>query len=938
MRTDSDSSVPARRQHAEDASRRALIGRSRELADIAGALSGSSGCGEAILVRGGPGLGKTALLLAAGEMAADSGWQVVRATGMQGAGDAFAALHSVLHPVLHGLAALPRRQRGAVEIVFGLAEGPAPDMLVVQLGALSLLEEAAATQPIALVVDDAQWLDKASAAVLAFVAQRLSTAPIVVIVGTRIDEDDQFGHIPRQLILKPLDETEARLLLTRSGVSLDVPSRKRVIAQAEGNPLALIELAKSPDTSSASRSGLMPLTMRLRRVFGEQVQALPRPSQLLLLVAAANDGPFLRELAAAGQLMGADIADLAAAEAAGIVRVVEDEIRFRHPLVRAAVYEGANAVDRVRAHQALAAALTHAPDRAALQRASATLLPDDEVAGELERCAHRQDSRGAAISAAATYERAARLSTAVSERVRRLGSSASAATRAGDIVAAVRLCAEAVADVTDPTVLAELCWIQFCLAIASERCQRSAASMVAIAAETPKTSMKLLVLACAALQSHLFGGEPDEMRQAIGAALLELDLEPSHPLRIQTLCIVNPARYGGQFTPMIAKFAEHASELHGLDGTEDWGIAVRGGASRTTGIGTAADSLHLAGESRTIYAAAARLAADIGDLHNLCIGLKNSANRMITAGELDDALATAGQARMSADRGFSLVSAGAAAVQARIFAWRGDRGGVQRCLDDIHDAGACSRADNAALRLWAEGLLALGEGKFGDALELLLGMGVFPQWAMEATGDLVEAAAHLPDGRDRVTAHLDAAVAHAAALNSPLLSEVVSRSQGQLAAGQLAESHFERALRETDPSCWRSERARTQLAYGEWLSAHGDCGRAGEQLAAAARTFAAMGATPWEDRARTGLLATGSVQAKGPARITSKLSDQEWQVARLVAMGKSNKEIADLLFLSHRTVGAHLYRIFPKLDVRSRTELTARVLADGSEHEMGGGF
>ena len=435
-----------------------LCGRSEQLAAIGGLLGGMrSGRAGALVLRGEAGIGKTALLEAAADKAA--GARVLRVAGVESEAELpFAALHALLRPALDQIGALPGRQAAALRGAFGLAEETVTDRFLVGLGVLSLVAELAADRPVLVLVDDAQWVDRASADALVFAARRLQAERAAVLVAAR-DEPPGLSlpGLP-ELRVGGLDQTAAEQLLAGAGLVRAV--RDQLIAEAGGNPLALIELSRG--LSAAERAGsVTPLispaaspVSRVQQAFGARIGGLPEACRRAVLVAALGGLADLAEVSRAIAASGGSLTDLAAAERAGLVRVTPAGVIFSHPLARAAVLAGSDVAERAAAHRALAGVLDG--DRRPWHLAALADGPDEQVAAELDAAAQRADRRGSRAAASAAYERAAALSAGPAAKGRRLALAAEAATDAGQLPRAADLARQAGQLVTDPAAAAAL--------------------------------------------------------------------------------------------------------------------------------------------------------------------------------------------------------------------------------------------------------------------------------------------------------------------------------------------------------------------------------------------------------------------------------------------------------------------------------------------------
>src|SRR5580700_5897643 len=406
---------------------KSLLGRQRERAALSQLLFDvRSGRSRALVLRGEPGIGKTALLDDLCTRADDV--VLARVAGVESEMElAFAALQQLCAPMLDKLVGLPDPQREALGVAFGLNAGPAPDRFLVGLAVLSLLSEAAEQQPLLCVIDDAQWLDRASAQTLAFVARRLLAEPVALVFAAR-EPGEEYRGLPR-LPVGGLREGDAQELLSSViGGPLDERVRDRIVAETRGNPLALLELPRAVP----GVPGVPGLPGRIEDSFRGRLEVLPAATRRLMLVAAAEPAGDPALMWRAAERVGIGAGAVAPAADAGLLTIGE-RVTFRHPLVRSAVYRAAPAADRRAAHQALAGATDPQadPDRRAWHRAQATLEPDEEVASELERSAGRAQARGGLAAAAAFLERSAALTVDPARRAERALAAAQATYQVG---------------------------------------------------------------------------------------------------------------------------------------------------------------------------------------------------------------------------------------------------------------------------------------------------------------------------------------------------------------------------------------------------------------------------------------------------------------------------------------------------------------------------
>ena len=906
---------------------------------LAGARAGRSGV---LVVRGDPGIGKTALLDYAAAAAGAGAWGdgmpggamtgggappgragmgVLRGAGVESEAElSFAGLHVLLGSALDRRFALPQPQRDALDRAFGLRRTESCDRFLVGLAVLSLLAELAEDGPLLCLVDDAHWLDRSSAEALVFAARRLDAEGIAVIFAAR-DHDAPFPAPALPVLrLGGLDAASAAELLKECGAGLSPDVQCRVLAESRGNPLGLIELcaAYREHVPAAGLGGAgLALTGRLQQAFEGQVRRLPGDTQALLLVAAAEGGGELGVVLDAASMFGAVAADLGPAEQAGLVRVVGSTVTFRHPLVRAAVYQGAVLGRRLAVHRALAGALRNPADadRRAWHLAAAATGPDEGVAAELERTAAEARARSGYAAAAAAYERAVQLTTDPVAQAGRLTLAAEAVAQIGEFDRARRLAAHAAAQANDPIVQARLANVRALADFAQGRlvpAQRLLVDGAArIAGADPPRATRMLTYA-----AHIAWFLGDQALMADVADRLRLlggsVAEPLAPL-IQLIL-----RSAGQATerpsdnlPRLADLIAEARRSR-ADHRDD--LAMIAMVSLVTGRN--ADACDLLAE----------LAADAraqGRISWLPPALTCLAQALLFDGRHRDALATATEAlRLAQDTGQPQWASEPSGIMAVLAAVEGDQ---ERCRQLV-DAALAEPANGltSAAKPWAHwalGLLDLGRGRPDGAMGRLeaiaRGPARYHASALRSIPDLVEAAARLgqPDRAHEPLARFRAWTRQAGQRDTEALAE---RCRALLGADEDAERHYLAALKLHDESF---EQARTQLLYGAWLRRARRKAEARTQLRAAADHLDRIGAAPWADRARAELSATGVTTPRPSGAGLPRLTPQELQVARLAAQGLSNRDIAAQLFLSPRTVGYHLYKAYPKLRITSRSQL-----------------
>ncbi|MEV0250507.1 AAA family ATPase [Nocardia sp. NPDC050712] len=902
-----------------------LHGREAEQAEIdrllIGAREGRSG---ALIVRGEPGIGKTALL----DHAAAQGIPTVRSSGIESEAELpFAALHLLLRPGLALTETLPARQRGALAAAFGLGDGAPADRMLVGLAVLSLLAEESTDGPLLCLIDDAHWLDRASAETLLFVARRLDAEGVVVIFATRAGERDFPAPGLPELPLTGLRQDAAAALVDSRAPDLAPAVRYRLLTEAYGNPLALLEL---PAVLVAEAPGAgpnpLPLTQRLQVAFHGQVSRLPAATRTLLLVAAAAGSDELATVLRAGTALGSGLADLQPAADAGLVRTDGQTLGFRHPLLRSAVYQGAPLAQRLAAHAALAETLT-APEDADLrawQLAAAATGPDENTATALEHSADRARRRTGYSGAVTAYERAAGLSTDSGGRVRRLVAAAETATeagqlgRAGDLAeraAAILPPARDISDVQAPLLLrARLDLVRATADFGAGKPlsahRRLLEAATAVRGAEPVRAARMLAQAVHAAW-YLGAEELAEVAAHLNALALP-DTEPlAHITRYTTAAI------DGRYTTDLREAAALARSA-GADSPRD--LVQMCGAGLVVGQDDQVTELarELIAECR-----------DQGRLGLLPTLLFFRAEAEIYLGRPTEArLAATEGLRIAQDIGQAHWVSQQSACLAYLAALAGDE---QQCRALVEQAlaGELGGADapGATWTYAALGLLDLGQGKVDSALARFELLAVEPAAhhviGLRTLPDLVEAAVRLGNS-ERAGDALTRLEAWSDRSAQPWVGALVQRCRALTGADTEAEQHFHAAL---ELGGRPFEHARTQLLFGEWLRRTRRKVDARNQLQPAVETFDRLGATPWAERARTELAALGvGATARPAAGILAALTPQELQIVRLAAQGMSNRDIAAQLFLSPRTVGHHLYKAYPKLGVVSRGELPALAL------------
>ncbi|MFJ6673866.1 AAA family ATPase [Actinosynnema sp. NPDC091369] len=899
----------------------ALLGREAELKVLAELVDGP--CGHrGVLLRGEPGIGKSALVASAVAAASIAGLRVLETTGTEAERHfPYAGLHQLLYPVRAGVDGLPAPQRDALRTALGLADGVAPSVYLVGLAALTLLADEATTKPLLVVAEDAHWLDRATLDVLAFVARRIESEPVVLVAAVRDGERsplEDAGLTP--LPVQRLSDDAAAEFLASTAPGLARAARERVLAQAAGNPLALAELPAAAQGDGAD----VPLTDRLERAFTARVAALPARTRAALLVAALNDSGLVAEtltatgLLAAGTgaappagpepgsgVIGSDV--LAPAVEAGLVEVIGAAVVFRHPLVRSAISAGAGGGERRRVHWALAETVGAQEDRRAWHRAAATAGTDEDVAIELERTAERARRRGGATAAIAALEQAARVSGSSDRRAARLLRAAESAVEAGRRDTAERLVREAEALDLAPHRRATAAWLLSGFEDGVREDVSRVAELGALAAsiaDTGEVDAASRILWGAAMRCFWVEPGPDARRQLLDLA----DRLPRGPAAVAITAYVAPLERG---EAVLAALRDLVKDT-GVDPEVD---RYLGSASVQIG------AFDLA--ARFSSAAVPGLRAR-GLLGLLTRALAVQAWCRARLGDLTAAVGLAQETRQPFMAGLAV------AVQAEIAALRGDHGRAAALAGEAERIGlaAGARPVLATARL-ATGISALGEGRFEDAFTDLIRV----HDPADPAHHLALRAYCLPELTEAAVraGRADAArdVVHdleRSATPSPALRIGLRYARAVLASNDEAEPLFTAALR-ADLTGWPAERGRVHLAFGEWLRRQRRVVESRAHLRTARDAFDALGMTAWGERARRELRGAGESSPNRDPDARERLTPHELGIARLAAEGLTNREIGQRLFLSHRTVGTHLHRIFPKLGVTSRADLAEALRA-----------
>ncbi|GAA1240391.1 LuxR family transcriptional regulator [Pseudonocardia aurantiaca] len=904
-----------------------LLGRGSECEALDRLLEAvQSGESRALVVRGEPGVGKTALLEYLVEQA--SLCRVARAAGVQSEMElAFAGLHQLCAPMLDQVEQLPTPQRDAVRMAFGLSDGHAPDRFLVGLAVLGLLAEAARERPLVCVVDDAQWLDRASVQALAFVARRLMAESVAMVFAARGPGGvAELAGLP-ELLVAGLPDDDARALL---GSVLRGPVDERVLdrilAETRGNPLALLELPRGLThaelTGGFGPAGAVALPRQIEDSFRRQLAPLEAGTRQLVLVAAAEPvgDPVLVWRAA--ERLGIGIEAAAPAAAAGLLEIGA-RVRFRHPLVRSAIYRAASPEERRSVHRVLAAVTDPEadPDRRAWHAAQAAPGPDEDVAADLERSAGRAQARGGLAAAAAFLERAAELTIDPARRGQRALAAAHDMHQAGSPNAALKLLSLAEASSLDELQRARADMLRAQIAFTVNRGSDAPPLLLKAAKRLQPLDVRLArETYLDALYAAMFAGRlatGGSVREVAEAALAAPP-SPQPPRAADLLLDGLAVRYTDGYAAAMPMLSRALSAFRAPDLSAEEGLRWLWHAHST--------AVHL-WDDETWEVLATRhlqLARDAGALTTLPVALNSRIAAHVFAGELTAAAALVEELRAVTEATGSRLAPYGALLLA------GWRGAVSEAVELIEatTTKVLRRGEGIGLTVaeWANALLCNGLGRYEDALAAARQAGEHPPglglstWA--ALVELIEAATRSGQPEHAVDALARLSETTRASGTDWALG-IEARSRALLSDAEAAESAYREAIDRLGRTRIRGELARARLLYGEWLRRARRRLDAREQLRTAHEMFTEMGAAAFAQRAARELQATGErVRKRTTETATGQLTAQEAQIARLASEGLSNPEIAARLFLSPRTVEYHLRKVFGKLGISSRRQLS----------------
>ncbi|MGW7366222.1 ATP-binding protein [Streptomyces sp. NPDC054841] len=904
-----------------------LFGRSAELAIIEGLFGTAVTRGAALMLTGEAGVGKSALLAAAAQRASEKGFRVLRVVGSQfDESVSFSALNQVLQPLAEEIPALPARQAETLQAVRGLSEAQPTELLAVSNAVHVLLSRAATeSSPLALVIDDVAWLDRPSAAVLGTVARYISTGSLALLAASRTGDESFLSSTGITVHeVRPLDDETANELVTERFPALAARVRRRVVAEARGNPLALLELPATLNEAQQTERGtlpsVLPLTERLKRIFSTRVGALPDTTRKLLLLAVldgSGDLYILRQ--ATGGPDG--LAGLCPAETDGLVRVDTNTGRlvFRHPLTRSAVMDLSTSAERRRAHLALAGQHPERSERRARHLANAVVGPDDHVAALLHEVAYNTLRRGDAVGAVTTLLRASELSSTGTAKGRRL---AEAACLGANITGDLRN-------------------VQALLAVAGRAHPGGTDSLAAATAAASHllngegdvdTAHRLLV---GAIDNHDLpeGADDNILREALSTLLMVCFFGGRPELWHSFDSALTRCRPGASdplLPVMRGAFGDpaHAASTV-LNGLDEFIAGLHRETDPTRIIRTAVSAAYVDRLSgcRSSLRRVVDDGRNGGAITSAIQGLFLLGNDAYASGQWDELLEVTDEGLgWCATYNYRLLAWSGEFLRGLLAAARGDSGTARGIADRLVSWG--NPRGLGVLRVYAShirALSALGSADFDAAYRLLGAVGTpgeLPSHMPHALWlvlDFIEAAART--GRHgEAAAHVEAVRKSGIPSISPRLAMLTDAAEAMAGPDFLDHDLFEAAVAAPDAGRWPFDWARICLAYGERLRRAKAGVEARVHLDAALSTFERLGAVPWSARAANELRASGiPLTTASPGEFPhSLLTPQERQVAELAATGLTNKQIAAQLFLSPRTVAAHLRSVFRKLSVTSR--------------------
>jgi DNA-binding CsgD family transcriptional regulator len=881
----------------------------------------ADGRSRVAVLRGDAGSGKTALLNYLADRV--DGWAIATAAGIESEMElAYSGVHQLCAPFLDRLNRLPAPQHDALGIVFGRSSGSAPDPFLVGLATLTLLAEAAEKQPLLCIVDDAQWLDRASAQILGFVARRLMAERIAIVGAARTGIGDHvLMGLPETAILGLADSDARALLLENVHGPLDAAVCDQIVAESHGNPLALKELPRTWNAGDLAGGfgvlGSQPVAGKIEQSYARRLHQLPFDTQLFVLAAAAEPlgDPLL--LYRAAQTLGLEAAAAGPGVDAGLLEVGA-RVRFAHPLVRSAAYGAAPADDRRRVHHALAEATDpdRDPDRRAWHRASATAGPSEEVAAELELSAGRAQARGGFAAAAAFLQRAVALTLDPARRVERALAAAEASLQAGAFDAVLALLITAEAGPVDDFQRARVDLLRGHVAFASAIGTEAPALLLQAARRLERFDLDL------ARQTYLLAWSAAGMAADRADSGLYLEIcraacalpPPQNEPLPRELVLEGLARLvldgRAAATPILQQAARVVAESP-IDVANELSWMATAASACVWDV----DGMLIVSERQV------QLLRDTGALAALPFCLAQLGLVRAWMGDFAEAAALVVESENVAA---AIGSPLAPYTLLRLLALQGREAEASAVIDAaIAQAESNGQGMASAWASWAAAVLYNGLARYEDASAAATRATAntfnihMSMWAMP---ELVEAAARVGNAE-----LAQQALTHLAEMTQPtgndLALGIEARCRALLTEDLTAEDRYREAIERLGRTRVRTESARSHLVYGEWLRSEGRGVDAREQLRIAHTMFDEIGMEAFAERTRRELRATGETVRRRRDETRADLTPQEQQIARLARDGLTNPEIGARLFLSARTVEWHLRKVFAKLDITSRQAL-----------------
>jgi DNA-binding CsgD family transcriptional regulator len=889
------------------------------------------GQSEVLVLRGEAGIGKTALLRYAARQA--SGFRVAQVAGVEAEMELpFASAHQLCGPMLARLDALPRPQRDALSVALGLAAGEVPDPFLVALAVLSLLSAVAEERPLLCLVDDAQFVDAASVQVLAFVARRLGAESVALMFAVREPAEMRALQDLPQVSVGGLDEHDARELLAAVVPGrIDARVRDRVVAETRGNPLALLELPRGMSAAELGGGYELPLVVdlprRLEDNYLRQVAELPAASRRLLVLAAADPVGDAVLVWRAARRLGLERGALEPAQEADLLEI-GGEVRFRHPLVRSAVYRAASPEERREVHGALAEALDVQlePDRRAWHRAGAAPGPDEDIASELERSADRARARGGLAAAATFLRRSVALTQDRARLVNRALAAAEADTQSGAFDAARGMLAIAEAEAFDSLGRARVTLLRGQIAAAQGLSSDVAPLLLEAARQLEPLDLDLARETYVnAFGAAAWGGaaSADDML-AVGRAVRALPRPIKTPRAVDTLLDGIALLITEGHAAAAPALLRAASAFAGNDVSV--AESLRWGWFATA----ASNSLWDDDGLRAVCARQLGLARDAGALVQLPAHLGALSTATARAGDFATAARLIGEVKWITEATGIRVAPNAETL---VLALRGSEAEAEALFAEVSARAMDLRQGNTeTYTRWAASILCNGLGRYEDAYEAAAAASSTPGFwcpAMWASPELVEAASRI-GALDVAREAVERLTETTRAASTDFGLGVEARSRALVSEGEEAEELYRQAIHRLGRTRLRVDLGRSHLLYGEWLRREGRRRDAREQLRTAHRMFTEMGIEGFAERARRELLSTGASVRRSRPETRDDLTPQERQIAWLARDGFSNSEIAARLFLSPRTIEWHLRHVFAKLGIHSRRQLAHALPAAGT--------